>query len=100
MPAGPDARSRCTPEIGIRARPAPRGARHLPVAPSPKSPLGAAVILLLRTGLSDARHEPTATEVASLMGYAAVMFAVCLLACVVPTRRALRVEPTEALRVE
>jgi predicted permease len=33
-------------------------------------------------------------------GYAALMFAVCLLACVVPTRRALRVEPTVALRTE
>ena len=28
------------------------------------------------------------------------LFAVCLLACVVPTRRALAVEPTEALRAE
>jgi putative ABC transport system permease protein len=61
---------------------------------------GAAVILLLRTGLSDPGHEPTASEVAALIGYAALMFAVCLLACIVPTRRALRVEPTEALRVE
>lgn len=33
-------------------------------------------------------------------GYALLMAAVCLLACVVPTRRALRVEPTEALRAE
>jgi ABC-type lipoprotein release transport system permease subunit len=32
--------------------------------------------------------------------YAAFMFGVCLLACVVPTRRALRVEPTEAMRAE
>jgi putative ABC transport system permease protein len=31
-------------------------------------------------------------------GYAALMMAVCMLACVVPTRRALCVEPTEALR--
>ncbi|HEX8362329.1 MAG TPA: ABC transporter permease [Longimicrobium sp.] len=61
---------------------------------------GAAVILLLRTGLSDPGHRPTAAEVAALLGYAAVMFAVCLLACIVPTRRALRIEPTEALRVE
>lgn len=33
-------------------------------------------------------------------GYAILMTAVCLLACVVPTRRALRVQPTEALRAE
>jgi ABC-type lipoprotein release transport system permease subunit len=28
------------------------------------------------------------------------MFGVCMLACIVPTRRALRVQPTEALRAE
>jgi ABC-type lipoprotein release transport system permease subunit len=32
--------------------------------------------------------------------YAAFMMAVCLLACIVPTRRALAVQPTEALRAE
>ncbi|MBD0320828.1 MAG: hypothetical protein ICV87_10870, partial [Gemmatimonadetes bacterium] len=32
--------------------------------------------------------------------YAALMLGVCMLACVVPTRRALRVQPSEALRVE
>jgi ABC-type antimicrobial peptide transport system permease subunit len=32
--------------------------------------------------------------------YGTVILAVCLLACVVPTRRALRVEPMEALRTE
>jgi hypothetical protein len=31
-------------------------------------------------------------------GYSVLMTGVCLLACIVPTRRALRVEPTEALR--
>ena len=36
----------------------------------------------------------------AVAGYGAIIFAVCMLACVVPTRRALRVEPTEALRVE
>jgi ABC-type lipoprotein release transport system permease subunit len=33
-------------------------------------------------------------------GYSVLMMGVCLLACIVPTRRALRVEPTEALRGE
>ena len=28
------------------------------------------------------------------------MMVVCMLACIVPTRRALRVQPTEALRAE
>lgn len=33
-------------------------------------------------------------------GYGIVMLGVCLLACVVPTRRALSVEPTIALRMD
>ena len=39
-------------------------------------------------------------QLAILIGYAALMLAVCLLACIVPTRRALAVQPTEALRAE
>jgi hypothetical protein len=35
-----------------------------------------------------------------LVGYAALMLGVCMLACIVPTRRALSVQPTEALRAE
>ena len=42
----------------------------------------------------------SARGVVLVAGYAAVMTGVCLLACVVPTRRALRVQPTEALRAE
>jgi putative ABC transport system permease protein len=37
-------------------------------------------------------------QLATLIGYAALMLGVCLLACIVPTRRALGVQPTEALR--
>jgi len=40
------------------------------------------------------------SQVATLVAYVAFMFGVCLLAYIVPTQRALRVEPTEALRVE
>jgi ABC-type lipoprotein release transport system permease subunit len=35
-----------------------------------------------------------------LVAYAVLMFVVCAVACVVPTMRALRVQPTEALRSE
>jgi predicted permease len=39
-------------------------------------------------------------DVPLLVGYAILMLGVCTLACVVPTVRALRVQPTEALRAE
>jgi predicted permease len=42
----------------------------------------------------------TAMEIATLIAYAILMVGVCMLACVVPTIRALRVQPTEALRAE
>jgi ABC-type lipoprotein release transport system permease subunit len=37
---------------------------------------------------------------ALLVTHGVFMLGVCLLACIVPTRRALRVEPIEAMRVE
>lgn len=42
----------------------------------------------------------SATAIAMQAGYAVVMLGVCMLSCVVPTRRALAVEPTVALRTE
>ena len=42
----------------------------------------------------------TLGDVALLVGYAILMLGVCTLACVVPTFRALQVQPTEALRAE
>jgi ABC-type antimicrobial peptide transport system permease subunit len=41
-----------------------------------------------------------ALQVVMLIAYAALMFGICMLACIVPTRRALRVQPTVALRAE
>src|SRR5690606_23047978 len=63
--------------------------------------IGLGILLISRTeqfrnsgiGLSIA-------DVALLAVYAAFMLGVCLLACVVPTRRALGVEPITAMRVE
>ena len=57
---------------------------------------GAALVGLLTWSVAGL----SARESAFVGGYALVMLAVCLLACIVPTRRALRVQPTEALRVE
>ena len=42
----------------------------------------------------------TPRELVLLGGYAILMLGVCTLACIVPTLRALRVQPTEALRAE
>jgi predicted permease len=43
---------------------------------------------------------PTATEAALIAAYCVLMMGVCLLACVAPTRRALRIEPARALAVD
>jgi len=43
---------------------------------------------------------PLIQSAALLTTYMGAMMAVCMLACVVPMRRALRIEPTEAMRVE
>jgi hypothetical protein len=52
------------------------------------------------TRLADTPVASSALQVVMLIAYAAMMFAVCMLACIVPTWRALRVEPTVALRAE
>jgi predicted permease len=64
--------------------------------------VGAAALGLQHTEQFRGMRPPglTAGELALLTGHGVLMLAVCLLACVVPTIRALRVEPTEALRAE
>ena len=42
----------------------------------------------------------TVQGMAMIVGYGIVMLGVCMLGCVVPTRRALNIEPTIALRTE
>jgi hypothetical protein len=68
---------------------------------------GSTLIALAAIGIQHTQEfsgiEPrglTAGEIAMLIGYAILMLGVCMLACVVPTMRALRVQPTEALRAE
>jgi len=55
---------------------------------------------LAHSEMSNAGNGMSVGLLAQLVAYGALMFGVCLLACVVPTRRALGVEPTEALRAE
>ena len=64
--------------------------------------IASAGFLLSRVGMEDGQMKATFTagQVGALVAYAAFMMVVCMLACIVPTRRALRVQPTEALRAE
>lgn len=59
--------------------------------------LGMALVSLVTWGLVGTL---AAREIAVVVLYSAAMLAVCLFACVVPTRRALSIEPTEALGAE
>ena len=98
--------SRRTREIGIRVA---LGATHRRVLAAVfRRPLiqvaigviiGSGLVLFMVWGESG-REMVTAKQLAAVTAYAVVMMGVCLLACVVPTRRALGVEPTEALRGE
>jgi ABC-type antimicrobial peptide transport system permease subunit len=59
--------------------------------------LGAAALGRVLTKLL---YGVTATDLPTFIGVAAVLLAVTLAACIVPARRALRVDPLEALRSE
>jgi predicted permease len=60
----------------------------------------AGAVLLRNTELPGSENELTLQGMAMIIGYGIVMLGVCMLACVVPTRRALNIEPTIALRTE
>jgi hypothetical protein len=96
---------RRTREIGVRV--ALGASRRRVVAAIFRRPLtqvglgvvaGAALVGVAAVVLSDGGLS--LRQGVLLVAYAVLMLAVCLLACVVPTRRALGVEPTVALRAE
>jgi hypothetical protein len=92
--------TRRTREIGIRV--ALGASRRRVVAavfarPLMQVGLGVAGGAVLTAMIGD---STTPAALAGALGYAVLMFGVCLLACVVPTRRALQVEPTVAMRVD
>ena len=97
--------SRRTREIGIRvALGAGRGRIIAAIFRRPLTQLslgllGGAILVTTLATLA-AGNEMTASDFGVITLYMAIMAAICGLACIVPTRRALNVEPVEALRTE
>jgi len=96
---------RRTREIGIRVALGANPRRVVMAVfrrPLAQVALGIAAGATLIGGLlfAGSGYSLSLAQVGAIAAYAAFMLAVCLLACVVPTRRALRVQPTEALRAE
>jgi putative ABC transport system permease protein len=97
--------SRRTREIGVRVAlgaDAMRVAAAIFARPLVNVGLGVAAggILVCLLVLAVSAGTMSGTQVAAIVAYAVIMMGVCMLACVVPTRRALRVQPTEALRAD
>ena len=104
--------ARRTREIGVRV--ALGASRRRVVAATFRRPLlqvtggivvGTAIVfsaatLIPNTELAGFETALTLGGMAKIVGYGVIMLAVCMLACVVPTRRALNIEPTIALRTE
>ncbi len=94
--------SRRTREIGIRvALGSPRSRVVLTILRRPLMQLafGSVFGALLTVGISRLM-ELTVGFSLGLIAVGPIIFAVCLLACIVPARRALRVDPIAALRAE
>jgi predicted permease len=104
--------ARRTREIGVRVA---LGASRLRVVVATfRRPLlqvalgiavGTAIILAGATLIQDtdfpgSEGDLTLRGMAMIIGYGIVMLGVCMLGCLVPTRRALKIEPTVALRAE
>jgi hypothetical protein len=104
--------ARRTREIGVRV--ALGASRPRVVAATFRRPLlqatlgvvvGTAIVftgavLLRNTEFPGSENDLTLEGMAMIVGYGIVMLGVCMSACVVPTRRALNIEPTVALRTE
>ncbi len=59
-----------------------------------------AASLMKYTEFPGSETDLTVQGMAMIIGYGMIMLGVCMLACLVPTRRALNIEPTIALRTE
>jgi ABC-type antimicrobial peptide transport system permease subunit len=102
--------ARRTREIGVRvALGASRGRVITAIFRRPLIQVGLGVIgggaliamaATIETEMPGLTGDVTLGQLAIVAAYAIFMLGVCLLACVVPTRRALSVEPTIALRTE
>jgi putative ABC transport system permease protein len=104
--------ARRTREIGVRV--ALGASRQRVVAATFRRPLfqvtggivvGTAIVLtfaalLKYTEFPGSETELTIQDMGMIVVYGIVMLGVCMLACLVPTRRALNIEPTIALRTE
>jgi len=62
--------------------------------------VGGAVLIVLFLANPELSYTPRAIHAVYFGAYLLAMLAICGLACMVPTRRALAVQPTEALRAE
>lgn len=103
--------ARRTREIGVRvALGAPRGRLVAAIFRKPLMQVGGGVVaggalialgaFALSGGDGQLVTALSPGQLGLLAAYTALMFGVCMLACVVPTRRALSIEPAEALRCD
>lgn len=94
--------SRRTREIGIRvALGSDRARVVLAVLRTPLKQVAAGVACgAVLTAMLSGQILTTLDYLLAVAAYSFVMFGVCLLACLVPARRALRVDPIDALRME